>query len=127
VSAAVILVLSCLAALQGAILLIAARRSDQIASELAQHAGLEIEKQLVVGVPVPVLGAEARDAQLVVIGNRGLGGLTGLIAVAMAARAACPVAVIRCDTAAADPSGPVLVGVDRSPTSEAAVAFALGC
>ncbi|MEZ5233477.1 MAG: DUF1003 domain-containing protein [Acidimicrobiia bacterium] len=31
------LLLSCLAALQGAILLIAAKRSDQIASELAQH------------------------------------------------------------------------------------------
>jgi uncharacterized membrane protein len=31
------LVLSCLAALQGAILLIAARRSDHIASELAEH------------------------------------------------------------------------------------------
>lgn len=31
------LVLSCLAALQGAILLIAAKRSDQIASELAHH------------------------------------------------------------------------------------------
>lgn len=31
------LVLSCVAALQGAILLIAARRSDQIASELASH------------------------------------------------------------------------------------------
>jgi uncharacterized membrane protein len=31
------LLLSCLAALQGAILLIAAKRSDQIASELARH------------------------------------------------------------------------------------------
>jgi uncharacterized membrane protein len=31
------LVLSCLAALQGAILLIAAKRSDQVASELARH------------------------------------------------------------------------------------------
>lgn len=31
------LVLSCLAALQGAILLIAAKRQDQISSELAQH------------------------------------------------------------------------------------------
>jgi uncharacterized membrane protein len=31
------LILSCLAALQGAILLIAARRSDQISSELAIH------------------------------------------------------------------------------------------
>lgn len=31
------LILSCVAALQGAILLIAARRSDQIAADLAQH------------------------------------------------------------------------------------------
>lgn len=31
------LMLSCLAAMQGAILLIAARRSDQISAELAQH------------------------------------------------------------------------------------------
>lgn len=31
------LVLSCVAALQGAILLIAAKRSDQVSSELAQH------------------------------------------------------------------------------------------
>ena len=31
------LVLSCLAALQGAILLIAAKRSDQVSAELAQH------------------------------------------------------------------------------------------
>jgi len=31
------LVLSCLAAMQGAILLIAARRADQITAELAQH------------------------------------------------------------------------------------------
>lgn len=31
------LILSCMAALQGAILLIAARRSDQISAELAQH------------------------------------------------------------------------------------------
>jgi uncharacterized membrane protein len=31
------LILSCVAALQGAILLIAAKRSDQIASELARH------------------------------------------------------------------------------------------
>lgn len=38
------LVLSCIAALQGAILLIAAKRSDQISSELAQHT-FEIDKE----------------------------------------------------------------------------------
>jgi uncharacterized membrane protein len=38
------LVLSCLAAMQGAILLIAAKRADQIASELARHT-FEIDTQ----------------------------------------------------------------------------------
>jgi uncharacterized membrane protein len=47
------LVLSCLAAMQGAILLIAAKRSDQISSELATHnyqvdeENLELTKQIV--------------------------------------------------------------------------------
>ena len=46
------LVLSCIAALQGAILLIAAKRSDQISSELAKHTyeidqeNLEITKEI---------------------------------------------------------------------------------
>jgi len=38
------LILSCLAALQGAILLIAAKRADQIASELAKHT-FEIDQE----------------------------------------------------------------------------------
>ena len=38
------LVLSCLAAMQGAILLIAAKRQDQIASELAKHT-VEIDRE----------------------------------------------------------------------------------
>jgi len=48
------LALSCLAAIQGAILLIAARRADQISSELAQHTyqvdqqTLELAEQLAV-------------------------------------------------------------------------------
>ena len=41
--------------------------------------GLEVEQQLVVGYPIDVLGAESGRAQLVVIGDRGLGGLTGLL------------------------------------------------
>jgi len=53
------LILSCLAALQGAILLIAARRSDQISAELAMHdyetdrdaaAAIEQIKRLTVGM-----------------------------------------------------------------------------
>jgi nucleotide-binding universal stress UspA family protein len=68
---------------------------------------------------------ESKQARLVVIGSRGLGTVTGLLvgstAVAVAAHGHCPVVVVR---GTAVPGGPIVVGVDGSPTSEAAVAFA---
>ncbi len=60
------LVLSCLAAMQGAILLIAARRADQVSSELAVHdyqtnveadAIIKAVHQLTVEVHAKVVGA----------------------------------------------------------------------
>ena len=91
---------------------------------------IELEQQLVVGHAIPVLGDEARRAQLVVIGDSGLGRIDGLlvgsVAVALAAHASCPVVVVR--GTEQEPSAtaalPVVVGVDESPTSEAAIAFA---
>jgi nucleotide-binding universal stress UspA family protein len=78
------------------------------------------------GFPIPRLIEEARSAQLVALGDRGLGGVTGLlvgsVAFALAAQGACPVVVVRGRTEAAD--GPVIIGVDGSPVSEAALAFA---
>ena len=92
--------------------------------------GLAVEQVEVTGYPAPVLAAESQAAELVVLGDRGLGGFTGLligsVAVALAGQAACPVVVVR----GAEPDyavplpDPVVVGVDGSPTSEAAVAFA---
>ena len=41
---------------------------------------LAIEQEVVPGFPVQVLNAEAARAQLVVLGDRGLGGFTGLLA-----------------------------------------------
>ena len=91
---------------------------------------LPVEQVEATGLPVPVLQGESVRADLVVLGDRGLGGFTGLligsVAVALAAHASCPVAVVR----GAEPDGtgprrePVVVGVDGSPGSEAAVAFA---
>jgi nucleotide-binding universal stress UspA family protein len=88
--------------------------------------GRPVDRAIVIGYPIGVLAEEARGARLLVLGSRGLGGLTGLLAgsvtVALAARAAAPVVVVRGDRAAA--SGPVVVGVDDSPTSDAAIGFA---
>ena len=87
---------------------------------------VEVESQVELGAPIEVLSSEARRAQLLVLGDRGLGEVAGLVlgsvAVSLAARGACPVVVVRGERAGAD--GPVVVGVDGSPVSEAALAFA---
>jgi nucleotide-binding universal stress UspA family protein len=76
---------------------------------------------------VPTLIEQSRQASMLVLGGRGLGGfsdlLTGSVPMAVAGRAHSPVVVVR--GAALPPAdGPVVVGVDGTPTSEAAVAFA---
>jgi nucleotide-binding universal stress UspA family protein len=106
---------------------------DAAAGEAAQVADdVEVERVEVTGFPETVLGSESRRAELVVIGDRGLGGFTGLlvgsVAVALAAHAECPVVVVRGAESdqAAPLSEPIVVGVDGSPASEAALAFAFG-
>jgi nucleotide-binding universal stress UspA family protein len=102
----------------------AAAGARQVAPEL------EIDQVEVTGYPVPVLLGESARAEIVVLGDRGLGGFTGLligsVAVEVTAHASCPVIVVRGpepDRAGPRPE-PVVVGVDGSPTSEAATAFA---
>ncbi|TCB95390.1 universal stress protein [Micromonospora zingiberis] len=77
------------------------------------------------GAAAAVMLAEADDAALLVLGNRGLGGFAGLllgsVAVQVSARAGCPVLVVRGEPRA---DGPVVVGVDGSPASGHAVGFA---
>ncbi|NES13544.1 MULTISPECIES: universal stress protein [Micromonospora] len=88
-------------------------------------AELEVTGAVVDGGPVAVLLRESRDAALIVLGHRGLGGfaelLVGSAAVHLSARADCPVLVVR-DEPRAD--GPVVVGVDGSALSDEAVGFA---
>ena len=102
----------------------AAADARQVAPEL------DIEQVEVTGYPVPVLLGESAQAEIVVLGDRGLGGFTGLligsVAVEVTAHASCPVIVVRGsepDRTVPRPE-PVVVGVDGSPTSEAATAFA---
>lgn len=111
------------------IMLNQARRNlaDAVAAAEGAVRGIEVEQQLVVGFPIAVLTAESERAQLVVIGDRGLGGVTGLllgsVAAGLGSHAACPLVVVRGEQEP-DPAAPVVVGVDGSPLSEPAVAFA---
>jgi nucleotide-binding universal stress UspA family protein len=91
----------------------------------AAAADLEIDGELVTGAAAAVLIDAARTADLVVVGDRGLGGfgslLIGSVAVQLAAHATRPVLVAR---GRGRPGGPVLVGVDGSPANDPAVGFA---
>ena len=94
------------------------------------HPDLEISVDFATGGPIPTLIEQTDDARLLVLGSRGTGGFHGILAgstaVALVAHGRCPVAVIRGATPDARPpaTGPVVVGVDGSPTSDAAVAAA---
>ncbi|GAA0504751.1 universal stress protein [Paractinoplanes deccanensis] len=64
-------------------------------------------------------------ASLIVLGCRGhsaVAGLLGSVSTAVSAHARCPVVLVRGDAAA---TAPVVVGVDDSPSSHAAMAFAV--
>jgi nucleotide-binding universal stress UspA family protein len=82
------------------------------------------------GAPADVLTEESRSAQLVVLGSRGLGGfsalLVGSVAVALSAHGHCPVVVMHSVTRDGAPpwEGSVVVGVDGSELSDAALTFA---
>ena len=95
-----------------------------------RHPDLAIDSDVVVSDPVSALVAESESAAVLVLGSRGLGGFTGMLvgstAVALVARGHCPVAVIRgrAPDGAPPEGGPVVVGVDGSPASEAAVELA---
>ncbi|MHA6783244.1 universal stress protein [Pseudonocardia saturnea] len=113
------------------ILLSRARSQLDEAAELAEREApdIEVDREVVVGHPMAVLGDEARRAQLVVIGDSGLGRIDGLVvgsvAVALAAHASSPVVVVRGPEPAPSAAAlPVVVGVDEPSTSGAAVAFA---
>src|SRR5690242_13826533 len=80
------------------------------------------------GFPSPVLLAASAGADLVVIGSRSLGRLTGLIVsptgLELAAHARCPVVVVR-PTENVVVGDRVVIGYDGSPAAAAAVEFGM--
>lgn len=95
-----------------------------VAKEAAPE--LEVDTELSSGGAAEQLVGRSASAQLVVLGSRGLGGFTGLlvgsVAVAVTTHAHCPTVVVR--DPVHDPDAPVVVGLDGSPSSDAALAFA---
>lgn len=101
----------------------------QIAHEVrGDHPRLSVTTRLVDGSPGAVLVDASRDAQLLVVGHRGLGGFAGLLVGSVAGQAAeharCPVVVVRGDYPPRD--APIVLGTDGSPGANRAaeVAFA---
>lgn len=94
------------------------------AAELAAP-GVSTQVSLFTGDPRERLLTEAHHARELVVGSRGLGGVTGMVLGSTSAtvtqHASCPVVVVHSDDQA---TGPVVVGLDGSPASEQALAYA---
>lgn len=110
---------------------------DQARSVLApalaglKYGELAIESYVELGRPAAILLEQSANAQLVVVGSRGHGDLVGLLlgstSLQVAMHADCPVIVVREPLPGQEPgrsAGRVLVGVDGTEVSEAAIRFA---
>ena len=102
---------------------------DRVAADVRRtHPALEVTTRLVRDNAAAALRQESEDAGLTVVGSRGAGRLTGVIlgsvALTIASDNPAPVAVIHRNDPI-DPTGPVVVGVDASPSSEGAIALAI--
>ncbi|MBY0286243.1 MAG: universal stress protein [Mycobacteriaceae bacterium] len=114
------------------------RRADQIVDDAMRVVAeatsgapsLATARRVVSGSAVPTLVDMSKDAEMVVVGRRGLGGverlLLGSVSSGLLHHAYCPVAVIHDEEPVTDYSvgAPVLVGIDGSPASEQATAIA---
>lgn len=80
------------------------------------------------GGAVATLVDLSKDADMIVVGSRGLGAfsrvLLGSVSSGLVRHAHCPVAVIHEDAPAVDAKAPVLVGIDGSPASLSATEIA---
>ena len=99
----------------------------KIAEDTGIHvARIEINAELLISATVPTLIDRSRDADVIAVGTDGRGaidrGLLGSVSSGLVRHAHCPVAVIREQPALPQPSqGPVLVGIDGSPSSTLAI------
>lgn len=100
--------------------------ADAVAEAESVAPGLRVSGEIIDGEASAVLVGESPTAAMIVLGDRGLGGfgalVIGSVAIQVASYAECPVLVAR---GAEHAGGPVVVGVDGSAPSRAAVEFAV--
>jgi nucleotide-binding universal stress UspA family protein len=96
-----------------------------------RDADVKVSTEVLPEEPVPALLREGRNASALVLGSRGRSGVTemllGSVSLAVAARAHCPVIVLRgghADRADAGMRQRIVLGVGEEPNSSAAVRFA---
>jgi nucleotide-binding universal stress UspA family protein len=96
------------------------------AVEVAHARGVSVSSVVIPGSPADVLAGWSTDASMIVLGHRGLSrvdtAIHGSVGSSVTARAQCPVVVVRRTLTR---QAPVVVGVDGSPASKSAIAFAL--
>lgn len=99
---------------------------DELESFARTLPSTDVLTQVEIGSPSGVLLAASETAALIVLGSRGHGGFRGLllgsVSIQVTAHAECPVVVIR-DLPPGD-AHRIVVGIDGSPASESAIAFA---
>ncbi|MFJ9734735.1 universal stress protein [Streptomyces sp. NPDC101171] len=96
------------------------------------HPGLEVSTEQLTGQPAELLAAAAGEAELLVLGSRGLGGLGGFlvgsVGQSVVAHSERPVVLVRSGEygagAAGDPAGPVVLGLDLKAPDAAPIEFA---
>ncbi|MFE0022596.1 universal stress protein [Amycolatopsis sp. NPDC059021] len=104
------------------------REAEALARSL--RPGLRIEGRTQPEAPVPLLVEQSRDARMLVVGSAGRGQflatVLGSTTSALVGHAQCPVAVVRGRAVGGEvpDDGPVVAGIDGSPTSERAIAVA---
>ncbi|MFD8009013.1 universal stress protein [Streptomyces sp. NPDC058955] len=89
---------------------------------------LSVTTRLLPTGPVPGLVAAAEESELLVLGSRALGSvagyLLGSVGLTVAGAVERPVVLVRADSGATDPRGPVVVGTDVRRPVDAVLGFA---
>ncbi|MFE2092345.1 universal stress protein [Streptomyces sp. NPDC059460] len=121
--------------------------SERIPRETAEglrlrHPGVHVDMEQISGRPTDALAKASKDAELLILGSRGLSGiggfLVGSVGMAVIARIETPVVLVRAGEQAADehepdPAGipsaatayrPVVLGLDTGHSDDAVIAFA---